>query len=71
MDNFHLFQIPTDLELFNWNDKSPEVSRGGVAGEQGHQGAAGESRGHGQSYQGEPAGALTLRQASQGDPAEH
>ena len=32
MDNFHLFQIPTDLELFNWNDKSPEVSRGGVAG---------------------------------------
>ena len=32
MDNFHLFQIPTDLELFNWNDKSPEVSGGGVAG---------------------------------------
>ena len=34
-------------------------------------GTAGDSRGHGQSYQGEPAGALTLRQASQGDPAEH
>ena len=65
MDNFHLFQIPTDLELFNWNDKSPEVSRGGVAG------TAGDSRGHGQSHQGEPAGALTLRQAGQGDPAEH
>ena len=32
MDNFHLFQIPTDLELFNWNDKSPEVSRGGEEG---------------------------------------